>query len=74
MRDLHSSSAEIAAAGPSTAVFAIGAIEQHSIHLPLCTDWFWAGEIGLHVARELEEIQTSMNGLIKLPLHMSKHI
>jgi creatinine amidohydrolase len=51
--DLHNTSAEIGAARPAIAVLGIGAIEQHSAHLPLATDWIWASEVSRLVAEEL---------------------
>lgn len=56
MWDYRNSSAEIKAGTPSVAVFGIGAIEQHSGHLPLCTDWYQLREISRRVARELDAL------------------
>jgi len=56
MWDLHNTSAEIEAAAPSVAVFGIGAIEQHSAHLPLGTDWFEVKEVSRRVAQELDAL------------------
>jgi creatinine amidohydrolase len=56
MLDERSRSADIAAARPDIAVFGIGAIEQHSRHLPIATDWIAVSEIARHVARELNAL------------------
>ena len=53
MLDSHATSARIRCGAPSVAVFSIGAIEQHSIHLPLCTDWYQVREVSRRVAQEL---------------------
>jgi creatinine amidohydrolase len=53
MWDDRSSSPEIAKGSPEIAVFGIGAIEQHSAHLPLCTDWYQVREVSRRVAEEL---------------------
>jgi len=39
---------------PEIAVFGIGATEQHSIHLPLGTDWLGVSDLTQRVARELD--------------------
>ena len=65
--DLHNTSAEIGAARPAIAVFGIGAIEQHSAHLPLATDWIWASEVSRLVAQELGALL-----LPALPFSMSQ--
>lgn len=44
---------ELAEAAPRLAVIGIGACEQHSAHLPLETDLFFAGVIGRAVAERL---------------------
>jgi creatinine amidohydrolase len=56
MLDIHSTSAEIAAARPPIAVWGIGAIEQHGPHLPIGTDWDIASEIARRVAVELNAL------------------
>ncbi len=56
MWDEHSTSPEIAAARPETAVFGIGAIEQHGRHLPIGTDWIAVSEISRRVALELNAL------------------
>ncbi len=43
----------IASAHPTIAVWGIGAIEQHSSHLPLGTDWVIVREVTARVAEEL---------------------
>jgi creatinine amidohydrolase len=53
MMDMWNTSAEIKLAQPEIAVFGIGAVEQHSIHLPLGTDWLWVCAVTERVAREL---------------------
>ena len=65
--DLHNTSTEIRAARPAMAVFGIGAIEQHSAHLPLATDWIWADAVSRMVARELDALL-----LPALPFSMSQ--
>jgi creatinine amidohydrolase/Fe(II)-dependent formamide hydrolase-like protein len=44
---------EIAQAKPEIALLPIGAIEQHSYHLPVATDYLAAQALGERVAREL---------------------
>ena len=53
MYDSDNTSSQIAAGTPTIAVFGIGSVEQHSIHLPLCTDWFQVREVSRRVAQEL---------------------
>ncbi len=53
MMDMWNTSTEIAQANPEIAVFGIGAVEQHSIHLPLGTDWLGVSTLTERVAREL---------------------
>jgi creatinine amidohydrolase len=65
--DLHNTSTEIAAAKAAIAVLGIGAIEQHSYHLPLATDWIWADAVSRLVARELDALL-----LPALPFSMSQ--
>ena len=67
MLDLHNTTAEIGAARPAIAVWGIGAIEQHSAHLPLATDWIWAAEVSRRVAEELDALL-----LPALPFSMSQ--
>ena len=54
MLDAKRTSKEIALAGPEIAVFGIGAVEQHSIHLPLGTDWLGVRDIARRVAEGLD--------------------
>lgn len=44
---------EIEEGKPEIAILPIGAIEQHSIHLPVGTDWLLAQEVGRRVAERL---------------------
>jgi creatinine amidohydrolase len=53
MLDHRNSSAEIDAAAPAVAVLGIGAIEQHSGHLPLATDWYSVAEMSRRLAEAL---------------------
>lgn len=46
--------AAIAAARPTLAVLGIGALEQHSHHLPVGTDWIAVREVSRRVAAELD--------------------
>lgn len=54
MYDAWDTSEKIATGSPRCAVFGIGAIEQHSIHLPLGTDWLGVKDIARRVAEELD--------------------
>jgi len=54
MMDMWNTSLEIAEKKPEIAVFGIGAVEQHSIHLPLGTDWLWTCAVTERVARDLD--------------------
>jgi len=54
MLDTHNTSQEIGARLPEIAVFGIGAIEQHSVHLPLGTDWLGVSDLSRRVAEALE--------------------
>jgi creatinine amidohydrolase len=45
---------EIEQAKPEMAILPIGAIEQHSYHLPLCTDYYAAQALAERVAKELD--------------------
>lgn len=56
MLDERSTSDQIATARPEIAVFGIGAIEQHSHHLPVGTDWIAVSEISRRVAKELDAL------------------
>lgn len=53
MLDLHRTAKAIGDANPEIAVFGIGAVEQHSLHLPVGTDWLGVRDITERVAREL---------------------
>jgi creatinine amidohydrolase len=53
MLDLYSTSADIAARRPTTAVLGIGAVEQHGPHLPINTDWLIAEEVSRRVAERI---------------------
>jgi creatinine amidohydrolase len=48
---------ELEASPPEVAILGIGSCEQHSAHLPLCTDCFFAGRIAAEVARELKAFE-----------------
>jgi creatinine amidohydrolase len=52
--DYRSTAMSIRVARPQLAVFAIGAVEQHSYHLPLGTDWLIARELSSRVAQRLD--------------------
>jgi creatinine amidohydrolase len=54
MLDARNTSKEIAQRAPQIAVFGIGAIEQHSIHLPLGTDWLGVDDVTRRIAKELD--------------------
>jgi len=54
MLDARNTSKEIAEGLPEIAVFGIGAVEQHSIHLPLGTDWLGVSDLTRRVAGELD--------------------
>ncbi len=56
MLDDRSTSAAIASAKPTIAVLGIGAIEQHSHHLPIGTDWIAVSEVSQRVAAELNAL------------------
>ena len=51
--DNRCTSAQIREMHPEMAVFGIGATEQHSVHLPLGTDWLAVSEITRRVAEKL---------------------
>jgi creatinine amidohydrolase len=54
MLDARNTSTEIEESLPEIAVFGIGAIEQHSIHLPLGTDWLGVSHLTQRVAEALD--------------------
>ncbi len=54
MYDAWDTSEGIAAGSPRYAVFGIGAVEQHSIHLPVGTDWLGVSHISRRVADGLD--------------------
>ena len=54
MLSATNTSKEIRENQPEMAVFGIGAVEQHSIHLPLGTDWLGVCDITKRVANELD--------------------
>lgn len=54
MSDPFMTTAEIAAAKPTMAVIAVGAIEQHGPHLPVGTDFLWIQELSRRVASGLD--------------------
>ena len=56
MLDERSTGDAIAAARPPLAVLGIGAIEQHSHHLPVGTDWIAVDEISRRVAVEMDAL------------------
>ena len=53
MRDHSHTSAEIGRSQPQIAVFGIGAIEQHSVHLALGTDWLGVCDVTRRVAEAM---------------------
>lgn len=53
MLDAYCTSDELAAAAPEMAVLGVGAVEQHSHHLPVGTDWIGASEMSRRVAEKL---------------------
>lgn len=54
MYDTWNTSSEITTGSPRYAVFGIGAVEQHSIHLPVGTDWLGVKHISRGVADGLD--------------------
>jgi len=54
MLNSRNTSREIAEAQPEIAVFPIGAIEQHSVHLPLGTDWIDITDLAERIAPQLD--------------------
>ncbi|UCC88520.1 MAG: creatininase family protein [Anaerolineales bacterium] len=67
MLDAYNTSKEIGEAAPEIAIFAIGAIEQHSVHLPLGTDWLGIADLAQRVAAELDAFLAT-----PLPFSMSQ--
>lgn len=53
MLDAYCTSEELAAARPEIAVLGVGAVEQHSHHLPVGTDWIGVAELSRRVAEGL---------------------
>jgi creatinine amidohydrolase len=51
-----STTAEIGGAGCDTAILGIGSFEQHSLHLPVETDFFFASQVSREVAERLEAL------------------
>jgi creatinine amidohydrolase len=54
MLDARNTSKEIEEGLPEIAVFGVGAVEQHSIHLPLGTDWLGVKYLSQKVAEALD--------------------
>jgi len=54
MEGPQSTTFEVEGAAPELAVLGVGSFEQHSRHLPLETDFFFAGRVSLEVAQVLE--------------------
>ena len=54
MLDAHNTSKEIGEARPKIAVFGVGAVEQHSVHLPVGTDWLGVADTTRRVAAQLD--------------------
>ena len=54
MLDARNTSREIGERRPEIAVFGVGAVEQHSIHLPLGTDWLGVSHLTQEVAGALD--------------------
>ncbi len=50
----ENTTAEIGGAGTDTAILGIGSLEQHSLHLPVETDFFFASRVSREVAERLE--------------------
>ena len=67
MLDATSKRTDIEAVNPTVAVFSIGAVAQHSAHLPLGTDWYQVKEVSRRVAVELDALL-----LPTLPFSMSE--
>ena len=49
-------SPEIGGAARDTAILGIGSLEQHSLHLPVETDFFFASRISREVAERLDAV------------------
>jgi creatinine amidohydrolase len=49
-------SPEIGEAGRDTAILGIGSLEQHSLHLPVETDFFFASRVSREVAESLDAV------------------
>jgi creatinine amidohydrolase len=49
-------SPEIGGSGRDTAILGIGSLEQHSLHLPVETDFFFASRVSREVAERLEAV------------------
>jgi creatinine amidohydrolase/Fe(II)-dependent formamide hydrolase-like protein len=59
------------------AIFPIGAIEQHSLHLPLGTDWLDVIDLARRIAAELDacEVPRSLRGLQRgVPFRLAEHL
>jgi creatinine amidohydrolase len=54
MLDARNTSKEIRERLPTIALFGVGAVEQHSIHLPLGTDWLGVSDLTRRVAEALD--------------------
>ncbi len=54
MFDAYCKAPDLSEAKVSTAVLPVGSIEQHSLHLPVGTDWILAEEVGRRVAAQLD--------------------
>jgi len=54
--DAGSTTAEIGGAGRDTAILGIGSLEQHSLHLPVETDFFFASRVSLEAAERLDAV------------------
>ena len=52
----ENTTAEIGGAGTETAILGIGSLEQHSLHLPVETDFFFASRVSREVAERLEAL------------------
>jgi creatinine amidohydrolase len=52
----ENTSAEIGGAGTDTAILGIGSLEQHSLHLPVETDFFFASRVSREAAERLEAL------------------
>jgi creatinine amidohydrolase len=52
--DTDCTTVELAASPPQIALLGVGSCEQHSAHLPLCTDYFFAARIAAEAAARLD--------------------